>query len=313
MAIKRLQNRIAESRIALPFTALLVIPAWIGTGVLRDDVLPQFALTVVASYVMVELNNVNALIRIYSRMVSCSFLMLCAITAALYASVESCTVELCTAAAYLILFHAYQDKRSPGITYFAFLSLGVASMMFVQILYFVPFLWLLMATNLMMMSSRNFVASILGLITPYWFAGLYYLYEGNLTTPLQHFAELGQFGSLSQYLSIDSHQVATTIFIVIVAVTGIVHFLRTSYNDKIRTRMLFESFITMDIIAMLFLILQPQHYKELTAIIIVNTSPLIGHYIALTRTFITDLSFKLMIIIAIALTAYNIWIPHSIF
>ena len=72
---------------------------------------------------------------------------------------------------------------------------------------------------------------------------------------------------------ITVHQLVNLSFITLLAVIGAVHFLRTSYADKIRTRMIYESFIMLDIVSFLFLVLQPQHEYELEGIMIVVRHP----------------------------------------
>jgi hypothetical protein len=105
----------------------------------------------------------------------------------------------------------------------------------------------------------------------------------------------------------------TFAFMVLISIVGIVHFLRHSYNDKIRTRMLYEIFITIDICCMVFIVLQPQHYDCVLHIMIVNTAPLIGHFIALTRTRLTNIFFITLMIVVLLITAYNLWISSLIF
>ena len=77
--------------------------------------------------------------------------------------------------------------------------------------------------------------------------------------------------------------------------------------------MIYETFITVDICTIIFLVLQPQHYNILMYIMIINTAPLIGHFIALTHTWITNIAFYVILIAALALTAYNLWMPSLIF
>ena len=48
-------------------------------------------------------------------------------------------------------------------------------------------------------------------------------------------------------------------------------------------------------------------------IIIVNTAPLIAHYMTLTHSWYTNFSFSLIILITLAITAYHIWMPSSNF
>ena len=69
MSVKRLQNRIAESRFTLPVTGTITLLTWIGahlTGQINIISLP-YLFIVISTYLMVELNNSNALMRIYSR------------------------------------------------------------------------------------------------------------------------------------------------------------------------------------------------------------------------------------------------------
>ena len=79
-----LQNRISRSRILLPSMGVYAIAVWLLCGLVSDHLWLQFASFVISSYLMVELNNSNALIRIYSRMVSCSFIMMVCISTFLF-------------------------------------------------------------------------------------------------------------------------------------------------------------------------------------------------------------------------------------
>lgn len=71
--------------------------------------------------------------------------------------------------------------------------------------------------------------------------------------------------------------------------------------------MLYNTFILVNIASIVFFILQPQQYMTLFTVMIVTASPLIAHYIALTHTRITDISFKVIVAAALALTIINIF------
>jgi hypothetical protein len=262
---------------------------------------------------MVELNNANSLIRIYSRMVSCSFLVLIMAANIIFPSLEGSVVQLCLIAFLMTVFHAYQDKRATGWVFYAFFCIGLASTLFVQILFYVPFLWILLAFTVLAFSIRTFFASLLGLIMPYWFLGGYYVYKNDYESFFNHFLDIANFQGTLDYAMVNSHQIVTFIFVAILAMTGIIHFLRNSYNDKIRTRMIYETFITINICTIIFIILQPRHYDILMHIMVISTAPLIGHFIALTHTWITNIAFYLIIVASIALTAYNLWMPSLTF
>ena len=128
----------------------------------------QVALIALSTMLMVELNNSNSLIRIYSRMVSCSFLLLTLMalpvsdtSVATFAPVslsafQPSLVALSFIVFYLFFLQAYQDQTAVGMIYGAFFALGVGSMFFVHLFYFVPLFWLLMGIRLNAMGWRTF-------------------------------------------------------------------------------------------------------------------------------------------------------------
>lgn len=309
MIVKRFQNRVAESRIALPVTGVYAFAVCALGGLFTEQLWVQFVLLAVSSFLMMELNNVNALIRIYSRMVSCSFLVLAVMSQYLVVDVSCGIVQACFIAFYLFLFSAYQDNRAMGRVFYAFLMLGIASTMFVQILFFVPVVWVLLCTNLMVRSFRAFVSSLFGLLVPYWFMVAYYLYIDDVDSLLDHFLQIAQFGPVLGWMDMPVSHILTAAYVAILAVVGMIHFRLNNYKDKIRTRMLFEIFSVLALAAIVFMILQPQHIDYLLALLIVSTSPMIGHYIALTNTFITNISFYVMLVVALIITCVNLWMP----
>jgi len=210
---------------------------------------------------------------------------------------------------YTILFHTYQDRQAPGLTFYAFLCLGIASLAFIQILFFLPLLWLLMLFNLMAFSSRMFWASIFGVITPYWFLAPVAVYLGYSEQLITHFLSIADFQPLFQYTDVPEHYIVTFLFIILMAIIGGIHYIRKSFQDKIRTRMIYEFFLWMTGMTAVFIILQPQHTIILLGILIVNTSPLIGHFLALTHTRWTNVMFYVIIILTLFFTVYNLWIP----
>lgn len=310
--MKRLQNRIAESRFALPVTAVYATAAWLAGGLISSDSYIEFAVFAVSAYLMAELNNRHALIRMYSRMVSCSFLVLATLAASAAGgtswaagTADVWIVQLCFIVAYLFLFSSYQDKRAQGKMFYAFMAIGVASTLFVQALFFVPLLWVLTATNLMAFSSRNLWASIIGLTVPYWFYGGYCALTGNIGYLTAHFAPDAWLKPLFITGGADAATIATTAFIATVTVIGAVHFIRNSYKDKIRTRMLYEMLITVTAFCLAFMLLQPGHLPMLMGILIIHSSILAGHFFALTSTRLTNITFCVLATAAVALTVVN--------
>lgn len=282
-------------------------------GLIQKQWWIQFGCFLLTTYLMVLLNNSNALIRIYSRVISVTFLILSCMACFLFSSLYGNLTQLCIVASYLILFQSYQDKAAAGLTYYGFLCIGLTSLTFVHILYFVPFLWILMLSCLQSFSLRTFFASLLGIITPYWLGICWLVYQGSLPLFVDHFAPLIRFHTPFDFSILNNSQTTTFAFVILLAVIGTVHYWRTYYSDKIRTRQLFVIFIWIDLLTVAFICLQPQYYDPLIRILIINTAPLTGHFIALTHTKITNITFCLICITALLLTGYNLWMSSSLY
>ena len=301
-----LQNRISRSRILLPSMGVYAIVVWLSCGLVADLLWMQFACFVISSYLMVELNNSNALIRIYSRMVSCSFIMMVCMSTFLMKSASAMLLSIFVVMSFITAFLTYQDKSSMGRTFYSFLSLGLATLIEVRLLYIAPVMWIAMFFHLRSMTIRIFISSLFGLVCPYWFVSLYLIYMNDFTLAESHFTQLVKFGDIADFSQVPPSALVSICFVTILSVTGIIHYLRNRINDKTRTRMLYNTFILFNIATIVFLILQPQLYMPLLTILIVTSSPSIAHSIALTHTWITNISFKAIVITALALTIINI-------
>lgn len=311
--VKYTQNKVSESSWALPFTSIYAGIIWILNGCIKEKWWLQLALFVVTTYLMVQLNNRNVLIRIYSRLVSCSFLILSCCACFLFPSIEGGITSLFFVLTYLFLFASYQEEAPVGKLFYGFLSLGIASFGYVQTLYFTPLLLIFTGVYLSCLSWRTFFASLLGLTTPYWFALCWYLYQGNPERITGHFKQLCIFYPPFDYTCLSTGQTLTLILLLVMLVIGSIHILRKSYADSIRTRMFYNIFIWTDVIAAALIILQPQQYNFLIRLMIINTAPLIAHFLALTSTRLTNIVFYFLGGFSFILTLYNLWTSSSLF
>ena len=309
---KSFQNKIAGSRYSLPCSATLIALMWLAVGMAVGNIWVQFALTALSTLLMVELNNRNSLMRTYSRMVSCCFLVLATAISLPAPSLTGNMVTLCTIAFYLILWTTYQDHQATGRTFYAFVFAGIASMVCIQTAYYLPLMWILMLFFVNSFSIRTLLASLLGMVLPYWFAAGYFVYTEDWQTPLAHFQDFIDYSGLLNYTQTTTHQLVNTAFIAVLALLGAVHFLRNSYADKIRTRLIYESFVVMDIVTLAFIVLMPCCYDNLIGIMVVNTAPLVAHFVTYTHTKITNIVFIAMLVTVVVLLLFNLLYPETI-
>lgn len=312
--MRRIQNKVAESRRTLSVVILYSVAVWLLAGLVSERWWIQLVLFLFSSYLIALMNNINVLIRIYSRMVSVSFIVLSTSAVFLFPSIKGFFIQLCFITALLSFYNCYQDKESPGWTFYTFLCLSIGSIMEIHILYFVPIFWLMMIIIVYSFSWRTFIASIVGILTPYWFWAPWtsWRHNGDITVLDNHISALVNF-QVPEMNPLTTQQTLLLIFVTILGVTGAIHFVRNSNFDKIRTRQLYYSFFIIGISAFIFLILQPHHYDILIHVIIIAVSPLIGHFLALTKTKITNIAFFIITIAVLTLTAFNLWILSSPF
>ena len=313
--MKRPQNIIAEGGLTLPVAALFGIVVWLLAGLVQQQLWAQLACYVATVYVLVELTNQNALLRVRSRMVSSTFIVLSCAACFLLPQMTCGIVQFCFAVAFLLLFQTYQTSHSIGRTFYAFTAIGLASIAFVQVLWYVPVLWILMATQLQSLNWRTWLASLLGLAMPYWFALLWFLLPFNLSdewttnlTPLaDHFSQLAD---ITFQFSIFNFQFlpALLVFVltIILAAIGIAHFWQYSFEDKIRIRLLYGFFTAMTAITVLFILVQPQHFDVLMRLLTLCASPLIAHVLTFTSSRLSNILFFVALALAVALTVFNL-------
>ena len=313
--IKRLQNRIAESRYALPVTAFYAILIWLAAGLVSQQWWVQFGCFVLSAWRMMQLNNENLLIRIYSRLVSCAYLAITCAAAFLFPSRSGALMQMGAALALYLLWHSYQDRDSVGWTFYTFLCLGIGSIIQSQVLYYLPAFWIMMAWFIFSLSWRTFFASLLGLLTPYWFCLPYYVYQGedSLGLLLRHLSSLFDIVSRPDYTMLNLSQLAFLGFLVVLFIIGAIHFILTSYKDKIRVRQIYYSFIMVAIYSLLLVVVQPQCYDMVIRVLILVVSPIVAHFFALTHTRLTNILFIVILIMTLLFTGYNLWMSSSLF
>ena len=303
--MKRLQNRIATSRWALPVTVAYGLLVSLAAGLMTEALWLNFALLFVSVVMMVELNNSNALIRIYSRMVSCSFLVMTTMSLFLFRTIDVAVVQITFISFLLFLLRSYQEPNATGKTFYAFFALGIGSIVFPQTLLFMPALWIVMAIYIQSFSPRTFLSSIIGVIAPYWFVAAWLIYTGNYAWLGTHFINVLQFSTPFYLVDIQLHEWLTFAFVLLCAVIGGAHFIMYSYQDRIRIRLFYEMFIVLDGLTMFFALIQPQHFDCLLGMAIVLTAPIIGHWLALTSSKISNIVSILLAASAFVLTIYN--------
>lgn len=303
-----LRDRIVTGSFTLPVMAVLtlliwVIPnpedgvRWVGLGV-----------TLLTAYAIMELNNRNSLLRIRSRLMSTTYLMLMAICPMLHGWSEEMIPGLCLIMSYGVLFASYQQVRPQGYAFHAFLLISLGSLFFPPLLLCGVAYFISMIFQLRTFTWRSFTAALLGTAVPYWGYAAYAIWQNHLDTAFLYLTDWFH-PTLPDYSRLPLPMLVTCGTVLLFSLLAFVHFFHTAYNDKIRTRMYFYVITTQEVLLAAGMLLLPDHATQTLRLLIINSSLLIAHYYALGRGRFFGGWFNVSLLLLIALGVYNLLFP----
>lgn len=312
----------ATSRMALPVMTIYCLVLWLAMLATEPLLLPSCILFFVNTYLMVELNNRNTLMRQYSRMVSCSYIAVMMLCQWIIKDAVAMLMQTCFIMFLTLIFQTYQKRYSVGKKYWAYLFVGIISILWPRMLIFVPIFWVCESLILMSHSAKGFWASVFGILTPLWVIVPYYFLTSDFDSLL---ALLGNYQIPSDFINTiinpdtfvkykfasDTIGIVQVMLLFTYLYIGVFHFFRNSHSEKIHVRMLYQFMVVCTVaftIAYAFANIMPfdTELSELVlfSAIIVCASPFIAHYITFTSTKLTNISVIVGMIVVFSLTLY---------
>jgi len=299
------QKTIATSQATLPVSCAIAIVVWYlchRHDFLHTDLLMGMGASVVAVYLLAELNNQNALIRVGSRIISSILALLLAIVFQLH-TFQTGHIVLLLVLLSLFSFTSLYQNPSPVHSFLAYLFFSLATLAFPKLWLFVP-IWWFSLFYMRGLTLRTFVASCLGLVVPYWFyfSALFCLDDYEAIQGFYH--EMADFywPSLSDVTVEKLVQIA---YLLLLLSVGIVEVLLNQHKDKVRVRILYGVFMTHAFFVVLFLCLQPQYFYNLLPLLMVYAAILSGHFMALTSTKVSHILCLVLMGLALAVLALS--------
>ena len=108
------------------------------------------------------------------------------------------------------------------------------------------------------------------------------------------------------FLSLALSEQVSAGVVALLSIVGIVHYLRNNYDDKIRVRMLLYIYVSQTLLLTALLLLQPAHYQTTMALLVASASPLIAHYFALTRSWLSTAFFIISLLLTAGMATLNL-------
>ena len=301
----RLHNKIGRSIFTLPICVLLAIALWWwprGSSLL--DNLLSLLLTLFVAYVLMETNNTNQIIRVRSRMLSSVWLLGMACIGFLHSFQPILLSVLSLSISYYLLFRTYQCTQPVADVFHSFLFLSLGAVVFPPMLYLVPaFLWYLLVF-MRTLTFRTLWAAVVGTCLPFWFWMGFLLVKEDLTPLVTWWGSLLGMANLYDWGNFEwadmqdpdalSHQLPFFFFTFLTLWTS-VYYLLNSYDDKIRTRMIFYIYVCQSALIVAYAILTFR-FEESTPLLLLSFSPLLAHYFTLRTTWGSLVMFVLTIL-----------------
>ena len=311
MLQNRLQNKIAGSIFTLPFCVVAAVAMWwLPQKESSVLCLLGLALCLLTTYIIMETNARQHIIRIRTRMMSCVWLVLAASLSFMHPLGEPLVAAAFLCASYYLLFRCYQRHRPQAIAFHAFLVLSLGSFCApVMLLMAIPF-FLYLAIFLRSLTKKAFWAGIIGLIVPYWCYAVWCFITGDMEGFVKKLTDMAQFEmpSVEAVTSMPFVWQVSAGVVALLSIVGILHYLNTNYDDKIRVRMILYIYVSQTLLLMAFLLLQPAQYETTMALLVASASPLIAHYFALSKSILTTIFWVLSLLLTAGMATLNLWL-----
>ena len=209
-------------------------------------------------FLLRELNHRNTLIRQNAGMITGMFITLRLLCPGILSETRILLFQTSMLLSMLFFFQTYQQQDSQGVKYYAYLFLGIATMLWPQAFLLVPFLLLSEKVHMSSFNIGSLWACLLGILTPYWlalpfvyfygmefFSGLLDSYHDTLTSlraiypqPFYH-----DFLSLLPF----PLTLSAAILLLMLLLCAI-HYFRFSYTDKIQVRMNYSYLLLLSVV-----------------------------------------------------------------
>ena len=304
MARPNLRSRIVTGTFTLPAVAAFVALLWLVHGILDGKFWAGLGATAVITYLLVELNNRNALLRIRSRMMGCTFLVLYSALPFLHDWDTGYVLAGCLLMSYFTLFSAYGESHNSGRVFYAYAFVGLGSLFYPPFALVALAFFISMLFQLRIMSLRNFWASVLGCLLPYWLVGAWQLWRGTLGQWVDALLQSWHF-ALPQLQGVSPHALGSFAVVAGLAFIAMMHYKNTAYNDKIKVRMYFYTIITIEVLLILGCVFLSSDHDVMLRLLALNSAPLVGHHLSLARGRGSDIWFYTALCIIFALGVCN--------
>ncbi len=271
-----------------------------------------FLTAILTTVIISETNNLNKIIRIRTRLMAVSWLLLVMCVPAVHSFGAPLVCTCLYAVSIMLLFSVWQTDAPVRPVFHCMLSLGVASLFWAPMLLVSATVFLHVAGTVRSFSWRGFWAGILGLLLPYWFWAVWALWTNSFPRMFSHLAGPASW-SLPTLADYAQWPVALWLawgLMALPAVVGAIHFLLTVYSDKLRVRSLLRLYLLQALFLQVLFFLLPASWPVVLPMLAVSATPFTAHLFALVRNRLCALFLCLILLCAFLLILSALFQPQ---
>ena len=300
--MRKKQNRILTSRLTLPLVLLVVLLRWLILLAGDYSLWQEFLLFIVNILLFRDVNHTNALVSQRGRIVLAVYAVLMSLIPETLADIHVLAVQFFVLLAIRMLFMTYQHSDSNGQKYFAYLFIGLASLLWHPIVLFVPLMLIGERYCFMSFGAKSMWACLLGLLTPYWLimpvaviiSGLSDVMSRMLAVydNMTHLGENFHYTNLLEsYGGMPLTSLLSVLLLLVLLLIGVVHYMRNSFTDRIQVRMYYNFFMILASGVVIAGLLLPQMslygrsaIGYLWSVLILCATPLLSHCLSISSS-----------------------------
>ena len=263
----------------------------------------NLGLIVITCILLLVMNNSFSIIR-NKTLLPCLFYTLFLVTDTdIFFSFSGNVVTLVIVLVFFQLFKFYQKTRTNEEAFNIGFIVAIGSLLAPRILLFVPVIWIgfsFFKVN----SIKVYLASIMGILTPYWLVFFWLVYKGNLQDFLTPFQNLFGYNP-GTVLHFETSGWIRMIFTVFITILAIINFQLHNFMDKIRSRIIFYFLFTIMVIVGILLSLGIVPLNEYGGIYFLIAALFASHYFSTANSRINTIFFYLVLITYVGLIFFK--------
>ena len=304
--LKKFQTEVATGSFTLPVVAFLCLFLWGITSYSQGwSQLISLVVTAFTGYLMIESNTAFTRIRTRTMLPACIYCLVVSFLYFLHPFNWNLLVSPVFLLALISLFRSYESNEAAVSVFQSFLFISVISWVFPPICFFVPLFFFGMIP-FRVFTVKCVWASLLGLITPYWFLLGYAFCTEQMSLFIGQFQENFRFYPID-YMVIPLFEGLVAIIMTILMLVGILHYMKVAYMDKTRTRVFLNFMSVVGIWAVFIGILQPVFIREILLIQLLVMAFLNAHLFTLTRNRFSTVTFVVTLVVFSFILFTSLW------